>query len=236
MKVGSAYTLLRTVKFVLPFYLLTFLPFTATAQMLPEYRLELGGGVGMMNYLGDLNGNVLKNMQPAVTLLAKYKFDPRRALAFNVSYGQLKGSSKDVTTNYPNITDYSFKHSLVDLGLRFEYNFWPFGTGDEYRGAKRLTPFIAIGVGVTIAKPKGTEAGLNLPIGVGVKYKVADRVNIAAEWAMHFNTNDWIDGVADPYGITSSGMFKNTDCYGDLRISATYDLWAKCRTCHNDKD
>jgi hypothetical protein len=77
---------------------------------------------------------------------------------------------------------------------------------------------------------------MNLPIGLGLKYKVADRVNMAVEWSMHFSTSDLLDGVEDPYGIPSSGMFKNTDCYSRLGLSVTYDLWAKCRTCHNDRN
>ena len=206
------------------------------AQTMPEYRMELGGGIGAVSYLGDFNSSLLKNMQPMISVLAKYRFNPRMALAFNVSYGQLKGSSKDEKTYYPDITDYSFKHGLVDTGLRFEYNFWPFGTGFEYRGAKRLTPYIFLGVGLTLAKPDKTEAGMNMPIGLGVKYKLADRVNMAVAWTMRFTTCDMLDGIADPYGIKSSGLFKNTDCYSHLGLSLTYDIWAKCRTCHNDRD
>ena len=99
------------------------------AQTMPEYRMELGGGIGAIAYLGDFNTSVLKNLQPMATLLAKYKFDPRRAISLNVSYGQLKDSSKDANTYYPDITDYSFKTGVVDAGVRFEYNFWPYGTG-----------------------------------------------------------------------------------------------------------
>ena len=211
--------------------------FTASAQTEPEYKLELGGGLGLVSYQGDFNSSVFKNQQPMFTLLAKYKFDPRRALALNVSYGQLKGSSKDAKTYYPEITTYDFKAKVADVGLRLEYNFWPFGTGLEYRGAKRLTPYVAIGLGMTIAKADGKSAtGVNMPIDVGVKYKMGDRLNLAAEWAMHITTTDGLDGIKDPYGIESSGLFKNTDCYSHLRVSLTYDLWAKCRTCHNDRD
>jgi len=71
---------------------------------------------------------------------------------------------------------------------------------------------------------------------VGVKYKVSNRVNLTLEWAMHFSLSDELDGVKDPYGIKSSGLFKNTDCYSTLSLSVTYDLWAKCKVCHNDKD
>ena len=207
------------------------------AQTDPEYKLELGGGIGMASYQGDFNSSLFKNPQPMFTVLAKYRFDPRRALALNVSYGQLKGSSKDAKTYYPMTTVYDFKSNVADVGLRLEYNFWPFGTGFEYRGAKRLTPYVAIGLGMTIAKAEGKSAtGVNMPIGVGVKYKLADRLNLAAEWAMHITTSDELDGIKDPYGIESSGLFKNTDCYSHLRLSLSYDLWAKCRTCNNDKD
>ena len=212
---------------------------SAQAQTEPEYRLEIGGGLGAVTYLGDFNSALFKDIQPMGSLLAKYRLDPRRSVAFNVSYGQLKGSSANNKTYYPNITDYTFKTSLVDVGVRFEYNFWPYGTGQEYRGAKRLTPYIFIGLGATIAKADTadkTSVAANVPLGVGAKYKMADRVNLALEWAIHFTGSDVLDGANDPYGIKSSGLFKNTDCYSQLRLSVTYDLWAKCRTCHNDRD
>ena len=108
------------------------------AQTAPEYKLELGGGIGMVSYQGDFNGNIFKNPQPMFTALAKYRFDPRRALALNVSYGQLKGSSKDAKTYYPLPTTYDFNSKVVDAGLRLEYNFWPFGHNYIFRDCQRV--------------------------------------------------------------------------------------------------
>ena len=220
--------------------LLLIMTVSVQAQTEPEYRLEVGGGIGAVTYLGDFNSNLFRDMQPMGSLLAKYRIDPRQALALNISYGKLNGSSSNEKTYYPDsIKDYSFKTNLVDVGLRYEYNFWPYGTGQEYRGAKRLTPYIYIGMGATIVKADTadkTEVAFNLPLGGGVKYKMADRLNLGVEWTIHFTTSDMLDGVKDPYGITSSGLFKNTDCYSQLRVSVTYDLWAKCKTCHNDRD
>ena len=189
-------------------------PITSWAQTEPEYRMEIGAGIGAVTYLGDFNGNIFHKMQPMGSLVAKYRMNPRMALAMNVSYGQLKGASRNAESYYPGLADYSFKSSLTDVGLRYEYNFWPYGTGKEYRGAKRLTPYIYIGIGVTVAKPNTTEVAMN----------------------MHFTSSDELDGIKDPYGIKSSGVFKNTDCYSHLRLSLTYDLWAKCKVCHNDYD
>ena len=212
------------------------MPFSGLAQIDPEYRLEVGGGIGLVTYLGDFNENILKNQQPMFTALARYKFSPRSALAMNVSYGQLKGASKDDPTYYPQYRNHTFKTNVVDVGWRVECNFWPYGTGFDYRGAKRLTPYIYIGLGLTIASPDRTEVRMKLPLGGGVKYKIGNRLNAALEWTMHFTGSDKLDGAEDPYGIKSSGIFKNTDCYSHLRLSLTYDLWAKCRTCHNDRD
>lgn len=213
------------------------LSLNAYGQTEPEYRLEIGAGVGAVSYQGDFNGNIFKEMQPMFTLLAKYRFDPRQAIALNVSHGQLKGSAKHAGTYLPNEWDgYTFKTRLWDVGVRYEYNFWPYGTGMEYRGAKRLTPYIFLGLGATISKPDKTKMGFNVPIGGGVKYKAANRVNVALEWAMHISNNDRLDGAKDAFGIKSSGLFKNTDCYSHLRLSVSYDLWAKCKTCHNDRD
>ena len=210
----------------------------AVAQTDPEYRLEIGGGIGMLSYEGDFNSNLFKNVQPMFSLLAKYKFNPRTAVAMNVSYGQIEGGTKDIKTHIPlEWEGYSFNNKLWDVGFRIEHNFWPYGTGMEYRGAQRVTPYLLIGLGLTACKTDNkTEIAMNVPLGVGVKYKVADRVNMALEWAMHLTGSDGLDGAKDPYGIKSSGLFKNTDCYSQLRLSLTYDLWAKCKTCHNDRD
>lgn len=219
------------------FAILLMLTVEGHAQTEPEYRLEVGGGIGMVSYQGDFNGNIFKNMQPMFSLLAKYKFNPRVAIAMNISYGKLKGSAKDITSHVPaQWVDYTFKRKIGDVGVRMEYNFWPYGTGMEYRGAQRLTPYIFIGLGTTVYKTDKPQLAMNMPLGLGMKYKAADRMNIALEWAMHFSSSDRLDGVSDPLGIKSSGLFKNTDCYSELRLSVTYDLWAKCKTCHNDRD
>ena len=73
----------------------------------------------------------------------------------------------------------------------------------------------------------------NVPLGLGVKYKIGPRLNLGLEWAVHFSLSDKLDGVKDPYNIESSGLFKNTDCYSAFQLTLTYSFMAKCRTCHN---
>ena len=209
----------------------------AHAQDEYEYRMEIGVGGGLVNYLGDFNGSIVSNMQPSASLILRRVFNPYMGLKLDFAYGKLKGSSADVKTWYPELADNTidFNSTLMDLSLSFEYNFWPYGTGREYRGAKRLTPFVFLGIGGTYAKT-GDESVFtaNVPIGVGVKYKLGRRLNLGLEWAAHFSLSDKLDGVADPYGIESSGLFKNTDCYSMLKFTITYSFMPKCKICNKD--
>lgn len=208
------------------------------AQTEPEYRMEVGAGVGVMNYLGDFNRHPLKGFQPMAGAVLKYKMNPRMAWSAGLNYGQLKGSTENVDTWYPELADnpIDFTTKVVNFDVRYEYNFWPFGTGREYYGAKPLTPFIAIGAGLAFANCNESATAFEMPLGVGVKYKLKQRLNLTAEWMMHITGSDKLDGMKDPYGIKSSGIFKNTDCYTTLQVSLTYEFMERCRTCHNDKD
>ena len=220
------------------FYILLFIASAPVqAQDGEEYKMELGAGVGLMGYLGDFNSSLTKDLQPMGTLLARYAFSPYMGLKFNVSYGKMQGKSSDVKTYYPKFSTkpYEFSNALVDVGVAYEYNFWPYGTGRDYRGAQPLTPYIVGGLGLThVSGGEKNVATANLFLGVGVKYKLAERLNLGLEWAMHFATSDKLDGVADPYTVGSVGMFKNKDGYSALSLSLTYSFMPKCRTCNKD--
>lgn len=219
-------------------YVLSAIVGIAVAQEDPEYKAEIGAGVGLVSYQGDFSGSLIKKMQPLWGVVGKYRFNPRMLLSLNIFNGTLKGSSTNTSTWYPELNDttINFSTSIVDAGVRFEYNFWPFGTGREYRGARIITPYIVIGLGATYAKPQsGGLVTFNLPLGIGVKYKLSARLNLALEGLVHFTQSDKLDGVEDPYGIKRGGLFKNTDGYTTLQLSLTYDIMAKCKTCHNDR-
>ena len=208
----------------------------SAAQDEPEYKMEIGAGGGLVAYTGDFNGNLLKGLQPWGTLIAKYHMNPRMALSLNVGMGKIKGSIADAETWYPTTEPYEFDNTLTEGIVRYEYNFWAFGTGREYRGARKLVPFITLGLGIVHHSGENSGITMSMPIGAGIKYKVSQRLNFTAEWALRFTPSDHLDGRKDVYGIKSSGLFKNTDCYNVLQLSLSYYVWMKCKTCHNDRD
>lgn len=210
---------------------------TASAQQDDEYLMEIGGGVGMVSYQGDFNGKITSGMQPAGAIVWRRLLNPYMGFRVTGMMGKLKGDATRVETYYPDETTraYSFDRSFTDVSVTYEYNFWPYGTGRDYRGAKRITPFVFGGIGATYVS--GGEKKVftaNVPIGLGIKYKLKERLNVGLEWSMHFSLSDELDGIADPYGIKSSGAFKNTDCYSGLMLTLTYSFKSKCRTCNND--
>jgi opacity protein-like surface antigen len=205
------------------------------AQIDDEYKMEVGAGVGMVGYLGDYNDNIAKCMQPSGMVVLIRNFKPYMGLRRTGTLGKLKGSYKDEKTYYPEHAEYSFNRSMVDVNIVYEYNFWPYGTGFDYRGAKRFTPYIYIGLGGTYVSGNSNNVlAMNIPLGLGVKYKVAERLNVGLDWGIHFALSDKLDGVVDPYSVRSSGAFKNKDAFTTLQLSLTYSFAAKCKTCNKD--
>ncbi|MDE6082091.1 MAG: acyloxyacyl hydrolase [Muribaculaceae bacterium] len=129
---------------------------------------------------------------------------------------------------------YDFKSQVYDLGVRYEFNFFPYGVGETYKRLRRWTPYLTAGVGVALATCDGNSAvAPNIPLGFGVKYKPRERWNVGLEFTMTKNFSDKIDGkqLNDLYGIKSS-FLKNTDWYSNISVSVTYEFGERCSTCH----
>lgn len=213
-----------------------------------EYQMEIGGGGGACFYLGDANSTPFAHMSGMGSLLVRRLFNPRMGLKGNLAFGHIKGNSEgyfipeNATSQTPEggvPTTVHFTRNLVDVGVQFEMNFWGYGRGGGYKENSPITPYAVAGVGLTMALGgAGTRGALNLPIGVGVKYKVLPRLNIGLEWTMRFSTCDELDVAKDqpqlfqPYGIKSVGL-KNKDCYSFTMLFVTYDISPKYRKCNN---
>ena len=119
--------------------LLTMLLAVATtaiqAQDEPEYRLEIGAGAGVVNYLGDYNASLFGELQPMGAVMAKYKANPHMAVALTAGFGKLQGSSDKADTWYPEGERYEFSKSLIQLlGLwHWERVSWSAKTGPLHR-------------------------------------------------------------------------------------------------------
>lgn len=221
----------------------------ANAEEELEYKMDMGAGLGGCFYLGDANSAPFGGLSIMGGFIARRQLNARMAVKANLAMGHIHGETSGFLPTqaylpYPEYglpTKVDFSRSVLDLGAQFELNFWGYGTGVGFKGNSRITPYILAGIGMTVGMGGGAPAcgGMNIPVGIGVKYKVKPRINIGFEWTMRFSTTDKLDAtprgttqLQDPYGV-SSGMFKNKDSYSFSMFFITYDMFPKYRKCNN---
>ncbi|MCI9608163.1 MAG: porin family protein [Muribaculaceae bacterium] len=217
-----------------------------TAVLLPvcaysqeaRYKWDIGVGAGMSGYIGDANsGFPFRHPGAAAQLFARYNFDSRWALRAQAGLSSLSGNTADMDNVLPDAAQYSFKSTLYDLSVRGEFNFFPYGIGETYKRLRRWTPVLSIGLGAVMSSVDGKNfTAMEIPLGLGVKYKASPRLNLAIEWTMTKALGDHLDGenLSDLYKIKSS-FLKNTDWYSTICVSVTYDFGERCVVC-NRKD
>lgn len=200
------------------------------------YRLELGAGVGTSINFTDVKDQA--NLAGA--LIARFPLNPRMAIKTQFTYNGVKGNTTNMKPFYPanpNATgndrlNYAVSSGIYDVSALYELHFLPYGYLRDYRGYKRLVPYVQMGIGLTYGAA-GKAFTANIPLGVGLKYKVAPRLNLGLDWLVHFSLSDKLDGLEAPLGIKSE-MFRNKDVYSALTFTLTYDLNPKCPTCNKD--
>lgn len=205
-----------------------------------EYRYELGAMVGGCSYFGDANYTSLTdNFNVMGGLIWRYNINPRMAVKANLAVARISGTTAGLENRFPG-GDVEFSRTLYEIGGQYECHFLAYGDGVGYKNSKRVAPYMFIGVGMTYAPaPADHVFTANIPLGIGLKCKVAPRLNLGCELSYRFSFSDRLDVTRetapllnDPYGI-ESGFMKNKDSYSFLSVFLTYDLSPIYRECNN---
>ena len=197
-----------------------------------NYRMELGLLGGSSFYMGDANNDKLfENRHPSYGILARYNLNDRFSLKANALVAGISGTTNGLSATYMNGSDISFNHKVFDAGVQLELNFYNYGAPDYKPGASRVSPYILVGLGFTGYKAEKRKIGANFPLGLGVKAKVAPRMNIGCEWTFRKTTADDLDYVSNPTNFqlqdswSGSGSWnKNKDWYSILMLYVSYDI------------
>lgn len=205
----------------------------ASAQSAP-YKFDIGAGLGMSGYAGDASSSVFSH--PGFMGEASFRYIPMTRWAIRGVFSVLgiSGNTADMDGVNPGFQNYEFKSTVYDLGARVEFNFFPYGMGETYKRLRRWTPYLAVGLGCSLASSDGnTSVAFSIPMAVGVKFKVRPRFNLALEFAMTKVFGDHVDGadLSDLYTIKSS-FLKNTDWFSTLAISFSYEFGPRCVVCN----
>lgn len=185
---------------------------------------EFGISAGAAHYFGDLNTRARIN-RPKLTVGAFFRkqFGNYIGLRVSAHFAQLGYSDIYNSNNeYQRRRNLSFNSNLFELALQGDFNFFKFVPGDPDH---RFTPYVTLGVGVfsydpyaylngqkVYLRPLGTEGqGMEgydkpyntmafcLPLGVGFKYALTDRMNIGVEIVHRFTSTDYLDDVSKTY-------------------------------------
>ena len=208
--------------------MLAALPMTAQ-----QYKYEVGPLLGMTGYLGETNnGNLFKHPSFTIGGLFRYAHNSRWAFKANLNYANIRGDSKNDESWYPEGVNYKMTSHLIDLGLTAEFNFLNYGIGPAYKKYKRISPYMVAGVGFVFAICDGhNQASFTIPFGIGVKYKLKDRLNLGFEFTMRKEFSDRIDGYSDLFDIKHS-FAKNTDWYSFATFTVAYEFGKRCIKCN----
>lgn len=206
---------------------------TMRGQDIP-YKFSAGLDLGMSGYAGDASSTLYRRPGVAVDGIFRYQYDARWYFGGNLSLLTLSGNTADLDGVRPGGKEYEFKSTVVDLNGRVDFNFFPYGMGETFKGLRRWTPYLTAGLGVTVASCGGQiAAGPNIPLGFGFRYKPSERFNLMIEFSVTKVFNDHIDGpdLSDLSQIKSS-FVKNNDWYSRIAVGFTYEFGRRCETCH----
>lgn len=206
-----------------------------------EYTKEIGGSLGINFMLSDLNSKWYGASHLSGGAAMRFILSPRMAIKTTLGYNAVKDDTEGVKDFYPAVVgqsgterlQYSMSGGIIDLNALYELHFLPYGWYRNYLGHKRLTPYLQLGIGM-LYSTAGKAFTVDLPVGLGLKYKIGKRLNLSLDWTLHFTPSDKLDGLAAPAGIEGSG-FHGKDFYSKTMLSLTYDISPKCPTCNKDE-
>ncbi len=213
-------------KFLAIVILVLFYTTTKAQYQYLEYvqKGEFGITVGGAHYFGDLNTRAgLNRPKPALGVFFRKQFGNYIAARLSAHYAQVGYSDTYSKNDYQRTRNLSFNSNIWELTLQGDFNFFKFIPGTkEYA----FTPYVTLGVGAfsydpyaylnnekQFLRPLGTEGqlvgfngrkqysptGICIPIGVGLKFNISEKINFTMEVTQRLTNTDYLDDVSSTY-------------------------------------
>ncbi len=197
-----------------------------------QRKADIGIFAGVPWYLGDISPSVPRPtaFPPAIGPILRYNFNMRNSLRVHGIFYNMGYSMEEEGEIFTGQTG-DFQASFVDLGLDFEFNWWPYKTA--WRRSK-YSPYVSAGLGYTInyANSVGESVShLYLPFGGGVKVNLGKKLSGGVEVSMRKTFNDKIDGVENIGLEGVSHPVGNNDWYMMTGVFLTYKIFEYRDAC-----
>jgi opacity protein-like surface antigen len=207
---------------------------------LAQVTREVGGGIGGMNYRGEVSPRYrVLNNRPAATLF--YRRDISTALAWRggITLGSIRAADANVERNGTAIPiaaarRANFQAFLAEVLLGIEYNFLDYY---DMKRHTRWTPYLFTGIAGYYASTdtnyrtdgESAQASANrisgaFPIGLGVKYALSREINLGFEGGGRRTFGDNFDNLteADAPQLADPG---GPDWYFYSGVSLSYTFY-----------
>ena len=226
------------VKSCIVFLVLACVSVSAFAQV-QTYLCEVGIQGGMGYYVGDAAPHIFMNPREAYGIQFRYKFTKRWALQAKVSGQRISGYQY---TMYGEklVNEPKWTNQMLNIDAVAEFNFFRFGNANKYdKRIKPYTPYLFIGLGIGVygdMKAPVTCAGY-VPLGIGFKWKFAERWGLNIAWQHNIYFSDDIEGqksLNDKYHM-NGWNWMNCDLTGMMTVGIVFEFARApkpCRICN----
>ena len=190
-----------------------------------QRKSDIGFMVAVPWYKGDLSPFMPQATltPPAIGPFFRYNFNMRNALRAHAVFYTLNGSGEIFGNR-----QVEFQSSFVDLGLDFEFNWWPYKAG--FRKSK-YAPYVSAGLGYSVNYAGESKSHLYIPFGGGVKLNFGRRLSGGAEISVRKSLSDLIDGEINAGGEEVHTPIGNNDWYMFTGVFLSYKIFNYREEC-----
>lgn len=230
---------------LVPFYVCTPAIYSQTNN---NPKFQFGVGAGTFIYQGDLTPSALgsyRTMKPVISLFASKFLTPSFSARANLAFGGLRGDdAKYSNPAYRQQRNFNFRSPVAELSAIGEWNV----LGRNYI-SRGLAPYVFAGVGYSFLRIRRDWSNLNteyfsaeselmtgltedaqrslpkgllvMPVGIGARYYLSDKIGISAETSYRFTSTDYLDG------FSRSANPSKRDYYYSHTIGVVYRIGKK---------
>ncbi len=201
--------------------------------------------------------------RPQLSFFAARRFHPRFWAKAQLSMGQLRGddyASADISDTESGFFRYArnlhFRNNIIELSAVGVVDL--FENRGTFLKRPKLIPYFYLGIGVIYHNPQAKTANGDwvalkpleteentysriqpiVPVGLGLKYKVTNNIDVSFEFGYRYTFTDYLDDVSGDYKdldkfddplaaamSNRSGEFKGGASQGQREMSALYDVY-----------
>ncbi|MEQ9425453.1 MAG: DUF6089 family protein [Cyclobacteriaceae bacterium] len=162
--------------------------------------VELGGGIGALNYSGDMiRGYRVGNIKPGVFGFYRFNFNNVVSTRISLSYGGIKGDDGKPLDPAASLRNQTFNARVLEAAATLEYNFLDF---KHEKSPIKWSPYFFAGFGAARITGVNSTQEFNkiqpiIPFGLGAKYLLGKRYTLGVELGARKTFFDLLDGVSD---------------------------------------